>query len=123
MKTGNKNRFRFLKVNRPKQSPYKKAKDIKSWFELKPDMEQYLYQEHQVYMHTCIMSSTTTMPPMCKPSLDMTPMMVLYDMKNSPYPSWMSMMTIDSIRHCQLFIPNSLSHDYSQIQCFFSALV
>jgi hypothetical protein len=62
---------------------------------------------------TCIVTSATTMPSMWYPSLDMTPMMILYNMKNSPYSSWMSMMAMDSIRHSNLFIiSNSLSHGY-----------
>jgi hypothetical protein len=62
---------------------------------------------------TCIMTSAITMPSMWYPSLDMTPMMILYNMKNSPYSSWMSMMAMDSIRHSNLFIiSNSLSHGY-----------
>lgn len=60
-------------------------------------------------MLTC-KGSSTTMPPLCEPSLDMTPMMVLYDMKNSPNSSWMSMMTIVSIAHCILLLPELLPH-------------
>ena len=79
-----------------------------SWFELTRYIGCSIYVNRTKGTLTSI-GSFATMPPACKPSLDLTPMMVPYNVKHSPYSSWMSVMAI-SIRQCTFFLANSLPH-------------
>lgn len=81
-----------------------------SWFELTRYIGSSIYVNRtKGTLTSTSIKSFTTMPPVCKPSLDLTPMMVPYNVKHSPYSSWMSVMAI-SIRQCTFFLANSLPH-------------
>lgn len=61
-----------------------------SWFELTRYIGSSIYVNRtKGTLTSTSIKSFTTMPPVCKPSLDLTPMMVLYNVKNShTRPGW-----------------------------------